>query len=116
MGRQRLKDTAGREYSASFMDPPLFGDVVNSINPGLQVSVKLAFDVPPATKPTQIVLHESLSSHGVPVKLTRRRHPHLNPHRHPHLPRAANDLYGDDRGVGGRGTPRELPPTADCRL
>ncbi len=67
---QRLKDNAGREYSPSFMDPPLFGDVVNSINPGLQVSVKLAFDVPPATKPTQIVLHESLSSHGVAVNLT----------------------------------------------
>jgi Domain of unknown function (DUF4352) len=50
---QRLKDSAGREYSASFMDPPLFGNVVNSINPGLQVSVKLAFDVPPATKPSR---------------------------------------------------------------
>jgi hypothetical protein len=43
---------------------------VNNINPGLQVSVKLAFDVPPGTKPTQILLHESVSSHGAQVNLT----------------------------------------------
>jgi uncharacterized protein DUF4352 len=67
---QRLKDRTGREYSASHMVPPLFGDVVNSIDPGLQVSVKLAFDVPHDAKPTQIVLHDSLSSHGTPVNLT----------------------------------------------
>ncbi|MFZ0907076.1 MAG: DUF4352 domain-containing protein [Mycobacterium sp.] len=67
---QRLKDRTGREYSASLMVPPLFGDVVNSIDPGLQVSVKLAFDMPPDAKPTQIVLHDSLSSHGTPVNLT----------------------------------------------
>jgi hypothetical protein len=67
---QRLKDRAGREYSASLMDPPLLGDVVNAINPGLQVSVKLAFDVPSDAKPTQIALHDSQSSHGAPVNLT----------------------------------------------
>jgi Domain of unknown function (DUF4352) len=67
---QRLKDRTGREYSASLMVPPLFGDVVNSIDPGLQVSVKLAFDVPHDAKPTQVVLHDSLSSHGAPVNLT----------------------------------------------
>ena len=67
---QRLKDRTGREYSPSLMVPPLFGDVVNSIDPGLQVSVKVAFDVPPGAKPTQIVLHDSLSSHGTPVHLT----------------------------------------------
>ena len=67
---QRLKDSTGREYSASAMVPPLFGDLVNSVDPGLQVSVKVGFDVPPGTKPTQIVLHDSLSSHGVPVNLT----------------------------------------------
>jgi hypothetical protein len=67
---QRLKDRTGREYSASLMVPPLFGDVVNSIDPGLQVSVKLAFDMPTDAKPTQIVLHDSLSSHGAPVNLT----------------------------------------------
>jgi uncharacterized protein DUF4352 len=68
---QRLKASAGREYSPSFMVPSLFGDnVVNSIDPGLQVNVKLAFDVQPGTKPTQIVLHDSLSSHGAAVNLT----------------------------------------------
>ncbi len=68
---QRLKDKTGREYSPSFMFPSLFGDVVNSIDPGAQVSIKLAFDVPPDTKkPTQIVLHDSLSSPGVPVNLS----------------------------------------------
>jgi hypothetical protein len=66
---QRLKDRTGREYSATHMVPSLFGDVVNSIDPGLQVSVKLAFDVPPGSKPTQIVLHDSLSSNGAPVSL-----------------------------------------------
>jgi len=69
MSAQKLKDKAGREYSAGFMEPP-FLEEVNNINPGLQVSVKLAFDVPPGTKPTQILLHESESSQGVPVNLT----------------------------------------------
>jgi hypothetical protein len=66
---QKLKGSAGREYSASLMDPPLLGDVVNSVEPGLQLSVKLAFDVPPGTKPTEIVLHDSLSSQGAAVNL-----------------------------------------------
>ena len=66
---QKLKDGAGREYSASLMVPHLLGDVVNSVEPGQQVSLRLAFDVPPGTKPTQIVLHDSLSSHGVAVSL-----------------------------------------------
>jgi hypothetical protein len=72
---QKLKDSVGREYSASSMTPPLFGDVVNSINPGLQVSVKLAFDVPPRTRPTQIVLHDSVSSRGASVNLTQQPSP-----------------------------------------
>jgi hypothetical protein len=69
MSAQKLKDNSGREYSAGFMDPP-FLEEVNNINPGLQVSVKLAFDVPPGTKPTQILLHESESSQGAAVNLT----------------------------------------------
>jgi hypothetical protein len=68
MAAQTLKDTAGRQYSASLMEPPSLQEI-NNINPGLQVSVRVAFDVPPDTKPTQIVLHESASSHGVPVNL-----------------------------------------------
>lgn len=69
MAAQRLKDSAGRQYSASFMDPPFLEEVVNNIDPGLQVSIKLAFDVPPDVHPTQIVLHESVSSPGAPVNL-----------------------------------------------
>ena len=68
MAAQTLKGSAGRPYSASFMDPP-FLEEVNNINPGLQVSVKLAFDVPPGVRPTQIVVHKSASSHGAPVNL-----------------------------------------------
>jgi hypothetical protein len=67
---QKLKDNADRKYSAIFMDPPRIGDVGDSIDPGLQVSIKLAFDVTPGSKPTQIVLHDSLSSPGVPVDLS----------------------------------------------
>ena len=69
MAAQTLKDRTGRAYSASFMDPSHLGEV-NNIDPGLQVSVKEVFDVPPGVRPTQIVLHDSASSHGVPVNLT----------------------------------------------
>jgi hypothetical protein len=69
-GAQQLKDGTGRMYSARFMDPPRIGDVGDSIDPGLQVSVRLAFDVPDA-RSTEIVLHDSPSSGGVAVKLKR---------------------------------------------
>jgi len=69
-GAQQLKDNTGRMYSARFMDPPRIGDVGDSIDPGLQVSVRLAFDVPDA-RATQIVLHDAPSSGGVAVKLKR---------------------------------------------
>ena len=69
-GAQKLKDSTGRKYSARFMDPPRIGDVGDSIDPGLQVSVRLAFDVPDA-RSTQIVLHDSPSSEGVAVALKR---------------------------------------------
>jgi Domain of unknown function (DUF4352) len=86
MAAQRLKDSVGRVYSASFMDPP-FLEEVNNLNPGLQVSVKLAFDVPPGVRPTQIVLHESASSHGAPVKLTQPPSPSPSPSTSPAPPR-----------------------------
>lgn len=68
---QHLKDSIGRQYSAVFVVPSLFGNVVNAIDPELEVRLKVAFDVPPGTKPTQIVLHESSSSDGRPVNLTK---------------------------------------------
>jgi hypothetical protein len=67
-GAQKLKDNTGRTYSARFMDPPRIGDVGDSIDPGLQVSLRLAFDVPDA-RTTEVVLHDSPSSPGVAVKL-----------------------------------------------
>jgi uncharacterized protein DUF4352 len=67
---QQLKDSIGRQYSASSMVPSLYGNIVNAIDPGEELPVKLAFDVPPDTKPTLITLHESTSSEGAPVNLT----------------------------------------------
>ena len=69
-GAQKLKDSTGRKLSARFMDPPRIGDVGDSIDPGLQVSVRLAFDVTDA-RSAQIVLHDSPSSEGVAVNLKR---------------------------------------------
>jgi hypothetical protein len=77
---QLLKDSAHR-YPASFMDPPYLGDIGNSVDAGLQVNVKLAFDVPPGIKPTQIVLHESRSSDGIPVNLMQPPSRSLSPPR-----------------------------------
>ncbi|BBX45943.1 hypothetical protein GCM10009641_63270 [Mycobacterium cookii] len=64
MTAQKLKESDGRGHSASFMAP-----VVNNIDPGLQVSFKLAFDLPRGGRRTQLVLHESPSSPGAPVSL-----------------------------------------------
>ena len=61
---QKLKESDGRGHSASFMDP-----VVNNIDPGLQVSLKLAFDVTPGGRRSQLMLHESPDSPGAPVNL-----------------------------------------------
>jgi Domain of unknown function (DUF4352) len=82
-GAQKLKDSTGRKYSARFMDPSRIGDVGDSIDPGLQVSVRLAFDVPDP-RSTTIVLHDSPSSEGVAVHLKR--------------PAAATPAPGDNRG------------------
>ncbi|HEY6818525.1 MAG TPA: DUF4352 domain-containing protein, partial [Mycobacterium sp.] len=65
MAAQSLTDSEGRGHSATLMEPPL----ANKIDPGLQVSVRLAFDVPPGVRPNQLVLRESASSPGAPVKL-----------------------------------------------
>jgi hypothetical protein len=69
MAAQKLKDSARRVYSASLMDPAILGKAGNNIDPSLQVSVRLAFDVMRDLRPTQIVLHGSVSSPGAPVNL-----------------------------------------------
>ena len=65
MDAQSLKESDGRGHSAALMEPPS----VNKIDPGLQMSVRLAFDVPPGVRPTRILLHESASTPGVRVDL-----------------------------------------------
>ena len=65
MAAQSLKESGGRGHSAAFMEPPS----VNKIDPGLQVSVRLAFDVPPGVRPTRILLRESASTPGARVNL-----------------------------------------------
>lgn len=76
---QRLEDSTRRQYSAIFMVPSLSGNVDNAIDPGQEVPITLLFDVPPGTKPTQIVLHESTFSDGAPVNLMQ---PPSRPPRH----------------------------------
>ena len=65
MSAQTLKDGDGRGHSASLMTPPS----IDKVDPGLQMSIKLAFDVTPGVRPTQMVLRESSSSPGAPVNL-----------------------------------------------
>jgi Domain of unknown function (DUF4352) len=65
MAAQSLKESDGRGHSAGLMEPPS----VNKIDPGLQVSVRLAFDVPPGVRPTRILLRESADTPGARVNL-----------------------------------------------
>jgi hypothetical protein len=65
MAAQSLKESDGRGHSAALMEP----SSVNKIDSGLQVSVRLAFDVPPGVRPTRMVLRESDSSPGAVVNL-----------------------------------------------
>jgi Domain of unknown function (DUF4352) len=65
MAAQSLMDSDGRGHSATLMEPPL----ANKIDPGLQMSLRLAFDVPPGVRPKKMVLRESASSPGAPVTL-----------------------------------------------
>jgi hypothetical protein len=66
MTAQTLKESDGRGHTAGAIEPTS----VTTIDPGLQLSVKLAFDVTPGVRPTKIWLHESDDSPGVPVTLT----------------------------------------------
>ena len=65
MAAQSLTESDGRVHSATLMEP----SSVNNIDSGLQVSVRLAFDVPPGVRATQMVLRESDSSPGAVVNL-----------------------------------------------
>lgn len=70
---QKLFTADGSEYS-----PDTAADLwlnedgaafLEEINPGNQIDVQLAFDVPKGTEPTSIELHDSLFSNGVTVTL-----------------------------------------------
>ena len=67
---QKLKDAARRQFSTTQMAVEFNRRPEVAINPGNQTEVFAVFDVPPDTKPTQIVLHDSAYSPGVTVDLT----------------------------------------------
>lgn len=76
MAAQSLKESDGRGHSAALMEPPS----VNTIDPGLQVSVRLAFDVPPGVRPTRVLLRESGTTPGARVNLTQSQISSSTPH------------------------------------
>jgi Domain of unknown function (DUF4352) len=76
MAAQSLKESDGRGHSAGLMEPTS----VNKIDPGLQVSVRLAFDVPPGVHPTRILLRESESTPGARVNLAQSQISSPSPH------------------------------------
>jgi hypothetical protein len=70
---QKAYDAAGAEYSAD-TEAGIYANTDQStfleeINPGNTVKGELVFDVPPGTKLTSVVLHESMLSAGVRVPL-----------------------------------------------
>jgi hypothetical protein len=66
---QKLIDMSGREYEVS-SDADLnlnsYG-LVDDINPGNAIEVKVPFDVPPDTQMSMLELHDSMFSAGVRV-------------------------------------------------
>jgi hypothetical protein len=66
---QKLIDMSGREYEVS-SDADLYMNsygLVDDINPGNAIEVKVPFDVPPDTKMSMLELHDSIFSAGVRV-------------------------------------------------
>jgi hypothetical protein len=64
---QRLKDQAGKTYDNAVSIVGREGQAV--INPGKEVHVTCAFDVPAGTLPAAIVVHDSAYSRGVTVEV-----------------------------------------------
>jgi hypothetical protein len=69
---QKLIDRQGRQFSPDSMaDIAVNGDNDGTdVNPGNQIKVSVAFDVPDSTQPTQVVLHDSAYSGGVKANLS----------------------------------------------
>jgi hypothetical protein len=68
---QYAYDAAGKQYSADSQGGVfLHGDADGmQVNPGITVTVKLPFQFPAGAKITRLVLHDSLFSGGVTVRL-----------------------------------------------
>lgn len=68
---QQLFDDRGREFSSSFSADIALNDYGSSeeLNPGHQISVVLAFDVPAGTVPAAVEFHDSMFSGGAKVAL-----------------------------------------------
>ena len=66
---QKLIDMLGREYEVT-SDADLYVNsygLVDNINPGNAIEVKVPFDVPPDTKMSMLELHDSMFSVGARV-------------------------------------------------
>jgi hypothetical protein len=68
---QKLVDSSGREYSANSTADMWMnsGNTTGDINPGNQIQVRAAFDVPPGTVPAELEVHDSMFSGGARVRL-----------------------------------------------
>ncbi|USH45323.1 hypothetical protein SEA_RUTHIEJR_45 [Mycobacterium phage Ruthiejr] len=61
---QKLLDRTGREYDANSEADMWMNPGTGDINPGNQIEVRVAFDVPPGTQPAELALHDSMFSGG----------------------------------------------------
>lgn len=68
---QKLIDTSGREYGANSAAGMWMNSnsATSDINPGNQIQVRVAFDVPPGTVPAELEVHDSMFSGGATVRL-----------------------------------------------
>ncbi len=69
---QKLIDSTGRLFSSDSMaDIEANGALDETeINPGNHINVRVVFDVPPGTKPAQLVVHDSAFSGGARINLS----------------------------------------------
>ncbi|AJA43713.1 hypothetical protein MILLY_40 [Mycobacterium phage Milly] len=66
---QKLVDAAGRQYSAHSSADMYMNSGTGDINPGNGIQARVAFDVPPGTEATELILHDSMFSGGAHLAL-----------------------------------------------
>jgi hypothetical protein len=66
---QKLVDTSHREYEPNSEADMWMNQGTGDINPGNNIQVRAAFDVPPGTVPAELELHDSMLSGGVRLSL-----------------------------------------------